>query len=179
MNTKLVLLPIILAFTLTACDTYTSLQYQSTPQNTIALQNLASTGASATVGDVRLAEGIVARPTCRLAGPLDLGGGDNLAETIKQALQAELLAGGMYQTGQTPINITVTELEPDSFSGSWNIGLQAFTQSNSGFSIESATSFSTSFSAYSACQNTATAFNRALADAIYRLVTDDRFASLI
>ncbi|MPQ95274.1 hypothetical protein [Thioclava sp. JE_KL1] len=167
------------AISLAACDTYTAQQYQTTPQNTIVIQQLASTGARASVGDVRLAEGIEARPTCRLAGPLDLGGGDDLANTIKQAIQGELLAGGMFRVNATPINITVTELKPDSFNGSWTIGLQAYSRKSSGYAIQSTTGFSTSFSAVSACNNTATAFNRALSDAIQKLVKDTRFKSLL
>ncbi|OOY03002.1 hypothetical protein BMI87_19880 [Thioclava sp. F28-4] len=114
-----------------------------------------------------------------MAGPLDLGGGDDLANTIKQAIQGELLAGGMFRVNATPINIIVTELKPDSFNGSWTIGLQAYSRKSSGYAIQSTTGFSTSFSAVSACNNTATAFNRALSDAIQKLVKDTRFKSLL
>ncbi|WP_131821893.1 hypothetical protein [Salipiger marinus] len=167
------------ALMMAGCDTYTAQQYQSSAQNTITLQELAARGERATVGEVRLAEGVEPRPTCRLAGPLDLGGGDNVAQTIKEAMQAELLAGGVYRPGARPVNIIVTGLQPDSFKGEWKIGLQAYTQQSSGFAIQSTTPFSTSFSAYAACNNTATAFNRALASAIQTLVSDPRFAQML
>jgi hypothetical protein len=179
MKIKAFVLLTIVAVSVSGCDTYTAQQYQTSPQNTIALQELAVRGERATVGDVRLAEGIEPRPTCRLAGPLDLGGGDNLGQTIKQAVQAELLAGGIYKTGGTPISINVVMLEPDSFNGKWTIGLQPYSVRSSGFAVQSVTEFSTSFSATAACNNTANAFNRALADAINKMVTDPRFAQMI
>lgn len=164
---------------LSACDSYTAPQYQSSAANTIALQELAARGELASVGEVRLAEGVEPRPACRLAGPLDLGGGDNIADTIKRAFQAELLAGNVYSARGTPVNLMVTTLSPNSVSGQWVIGLQATGNRSEGFAVQSATEFSTSFSATAACNNTATAFNRALADAINALVTDPRFARLI
>lgn len=179
MRIKLFVVPAIMALSVGACDTYTAQQYQSSPQNTITLQGLASRGERATVADVRLAEGVEPRPTCRLAGPLDLGGSDNLAQTIKQAVQAELLAGGVYKAGGTPINLNVTTLKPDSFNGKWTIEFQAYSSRSSGFTVKSETKFSTSFSAVSACNNTATAFNRALAEAINKMVSDPRFAQMI
>jgi hypothetical protein len=162
-----------------ACDSYSAQQYQSSPQNTIALQELAARGERAFVGEVKLAEGVDPRPLCRLAGPLDLGGGDNLAQTIKQAVQAELLEGGLFKSGSTPININVTTLKPDSVGGKWTIGLQVYSSKNSGYAIQSVSTFSTSFTAVSACNNTATAFNRALADAINMMIVDPRFRDLI
>jgi hypothetical protein len=179
MNFKILAYTAISAISLSACDTYTGAQYQSNPQNTIALQELTARGESASVGEVSLAEGVEARPVCRLAGPLDLGGGDSLAMTIKHAVQAELLAGGVYKTGGTPININVTALQPDSIKGEWTIGLQVYSSRSAGFAVRSVTDFSTSFTAVSACNNTATAFNRALADTINSMVTDPRFAQMI
>lgn len=179
MKIKALAIFVVAAFSVTACDTYTAQQYQSSAQNTITLQELAARGERATVGEVQLAQGIEPRPTCRLAGPLDLGGGDNLAQTIKQAVQSELLAGGMYKAGATPININVVALKPDSFNGQWTIGLQPYTSRSSGFVVQTVSKFSTSFSAVAACNNTATAFNRALAEAINKMVSDPRFAQMI
>jgi hypothetical protein len=179
MKTKAFALLTTIAISLSGCDTYTAQQYQTSPQNTIALQELAARGERATIGEVRLAAGIEPRPTCRLAGPLDLGGGDNLDQTIKQAVQAELLAGGIYKAGGTPISINVVTLKPDSFEGQWTIGLQPYSARSSGFSVQSTSEFSTSFGAAAACNNTASAFNRALAEAINKMVADPRFADLM
>jgi hypothetical protein len=181
MKIKTIALPTLMALSLSACEeiTYTAQQYQSSAANTISLQQLAARGERATVGEVLLAEGIQPHPTCRLAGPLDLGGGDNLADTIKQAVQTELLAGGVYRAGATPININVVALTPDSMNGQWTIGLQVYSTRSSGFTVQSVTDFSTNFSAYAACDNTATAFNRALSAAINKMISDPRFAQVI
>ncbi|NRP31689.1 MULTISPECIES: hypothetical protein [unclassified Aliiroseovarius] len=179
MKTKLFAASLCTAFVLAGCDSYTAPQYQNSAANTITLQQLSSHGSRAGVGEIRLAEGVKARPTCRLAGPLDLGGGDNVASTIKMAIQSELLAGGVFKANATLINIVVTKLEPNSFDGNWQIGLQVSSRKGAGYEIQSLTKFSTSFSAVAACNNTASAFNRALSEAIHIMVSDPRFKSLL
>ena len=136
---------------LSACDTYTSQQYQTSPQNVIELQQLSASGARASVGQVNLAENVEARPQCRLAGPLDLGGGNNVADTIKQAIQAEFLGGGLFSPNAKPINVTVTQLKPDSFAENWQLNFLVSSQSGRSFKVNSTTEFSTSFTAVSAC----------------------------
>lgn len=164
---------------LAACSTYAPQQYQSNPSNVIALQTIAATGKRASVGSVTAAEGVVTRPTCRLAGPIDVGGGIAVTDAIKQALQAELLAGDVFSTRGTQINAVITELEPDSFSGNWKIGMTVSSTTGQGFNVNNVHKFSTSFSAAAACNNTADAFNRALASSINKIVTDPRFKSLL
>lgn len=169
---------LLLATMIAGCDSYTSQQYQSNPQNTIALQNVAATGKRATVAQVTLAEGIEASPTCRLAGPIDLGGGQDVATVIKQAILTELLAAGVHRQNGTPISVVVTELEPDSFNGTWTIALRVSTPKGA-YDVRQVTKFSTSFSAVAACNNTATAFNRALSATILAVVQNPKFVSLL
>ena len=164
---------------LAGCDTYTAQQYQSSPANVIALQSIAATGKRASVGSVTTASGVETNPTCRLAGPLDIGGGQDVATAIKQAFQAEFLAGNIYSSRGRPINITVTELKPDSMSGNWTIGLAVASSNGQGFDVKTVHNFSTSFSAMAACNNTADAFNRALAKSINNVVLNPRFRSLL
>lgn len=164
---------------LAGCDTYTAQQYQSSPTNVIALQSIAASGKRASVGPVRIASGVETRPTCRLAGPLDISGGQDLASAIQQAFQAEFLAGNIYSSRGRPINITVTELMPDSMSGSWTIGLKVGSNKGQAFSVRTVHQFSTSFSAMAACNNTADAFNRALAKAINDVVSNPKFRGLL
>ncbi|NDV51477.1 hypothetical protein [Salipiger sp. PrR003] len=179
MSFRLLAIGAVSAITLAGCDTYTAQQYQSSPQNVIALQQIAAQGNRASVGTVSLAAGIEPRPTCRLAGPLDLGGGDNVAATIKQAIQAEFLEAGIFSVNAVPVNFTITRLVPNSMEGSWEIGIRASSQRNAGYEVVSTTPFSTSFTAMAACNNTATAFNRALSMSINEVVTDPRFRSLL
>ncbi len=164
---------------LAGCDTYTAQQYQSSPENTIALRDIAATGKRASVGKVTTASSVVTRPTCRLAGPIDIGGGLDITAAIKQAFQAEFLAGDIYSSRGTPINVVVTEMKPDSISGKWTIGLSVSSSKGKVYNVGTVYNFSTSFSALAACNNTADAFNRALAKAINNMVKNPKFRSLL
>ncbi len=164
---------------LTGCDTYTTPQYQTNPSNVIALQSIAASGKGTSVGTVTAAAGIVEKPTCRLAGPLDLGGGQNISKVVEQALQAEFLAGKMYNRNGRAINVVVTELKPDSFAGTWTIGMRVSSNKGQSYDVNTVHKFGTSFSAAAACKNTADAFNRALSKSINNMISDPRFKSLI
>ncbi|WP_299085613.1 hypothetical protein [uncultured Ruegeria sp.] len=164
---------------LAGCDSYSPSQYQSSPSNVIALQSIAATGKTASVGTVTVAEGVNARPTCRLAGPIDVGGGVDIATAVKQALQAEFLAGDIYSASGIPINVEITELKPDSVVGQWTLGLKVDSAKGAGFNTRTIHKFTTSFSAAAACNNTADAFNRALASGLNKIVTDPRFRNLL
>ncbi|SHI87713.1 hypothetical protein SAMN02744035_01859 [Thalassobacter stenotrophicus DSM 16310] len=116
------------AVLVSGCDSYISQQYQANPQNTIALQSIAASGRKANVASVRLAENVPERPTCRLAGPIDIGGGNDAATVVQQAFLTELLAADVFKAKGTPISIIVTKLEPDTFSGIWTIGMTVSTR---------------------------------------------------
>lgn len=178
MKTKLMMF-IAAGLILAGCDTYSAQQYQSNPENVIALQKVSASGKRASVGSVKTAEGVATKPPCRLAGPLDIGGGLPISSVIKQALQSELLAGNAYSSRGTPINVVVTQLTPDSFTGKWTIGLNVASPKGQGYSVKTVHGFRTSFTAVSACRNTAEAFNRALAKTINAVVTHPRFRSLL
>jgi hypothetical protein len=166
------------AIALAGCDSYTSQQYQANPQNTIALQPIAASGRKANVASVQLAGNVPARPTCRLAGPIDIGGGNDAATVIKQAILTELLAAGVYRDNGTPISVLVTKLDPDTFAGTWSIAMTISTPKGS-MNVERVSSFSTSFSGIAACNNTATAFNQALSLTILDAVRNPKFRSIL
>lgn len=163
---------------ISGCDSYISQQYQANPQNTIALQNIATSGRKANVSTVRLAENVQARPTCRLAGPIDIGGGDDAATVIKEAFLTELLAADVYRATGTPISIVITQLEPNTFSGTWTIAMTVSTPKGS-LGVQRVTKYSTSFSAVAACKNTATAFNQALSLTILDVVRNPKFRAML
>lgn len=172
-------LPAAIALILAGCDSYSPPQYQSSPSNVIALQSIAATGKTASVGKVTVAEGVNARPTCRLAGPIDVGGGIDIATVVRQALQAEFLAGDIYNARGIPINVEITELKPNSVEGQWTLGLKVDSSNGVGFNTRTIHKFSTSLNAMAACNNTADAFNRALASGLNKIVTDPRFRNLL
>lgn len=170
-------LPVVI---LTACDTSVTPSYQTSPQNTIALQPVAASGKRTKVQIFNVAEGVNTAPTCRLAGPIDVGGGQSAAQALKDALTAELLAAGVYSDQGTPLTITLTDMKVDTFGGYWN--LAATVQSSKlpkGYSVTTRYDYKTSFSAASACPNAAIAFNRAAAAFINQIVTNPNFRSAI
>ncbi|MGP3698937.1 hypothetical protein [Rhodobacter sp. NSM] len=165
---------------LTACDTSVTPSYQTSPQNTIALQPVAASGKRAKVHAFRVAEGVNTEPTCRLAGPIDVGGGQSAAQALQDAITAEFLAAGLYSDRGTPLTITLTDMKVDTLSGYWI--LAAKVQSSKlpqGYVVTTRHDYKTSFSAYSACPNAALAFNRAAAAFINQIVTDPAFRSAI
>lgn len=165
---------------LAACDTTTTPSYQTSPQNTIALMEIASVGGRASAATVSAAPGVDTTPTCRLMGALDIGGGNSAEQTLQSALQAELLAGGVYAANGTPISIVVTEFSPNSFEGTWKIaGTVKTPRLPEGYAVQSRFDYKTSFTAYSACNNTALAFNNAAANFINAVVTNPKFRSAI
>lgn len=175
---KLASIILLSATALAGCDSYISQQYQANPQNTIALQQIASSGKKANVSTVQLAGNVPTRPTCRLAGPIDIGGGNDAATVIKQAILTELLAADVYKGNGTPLSVIVTKLDPDTFAGTWTIAMTVSTPKGS-LDVERVTKYSTSFSAVAACNNTATAFNQALSLTILDVVQNPKFRSLL
>ena len=167
-------------FLLAACDTSVTPSYQTSPQNTIALQPVAASGKRANVHTFNVAAGVNTTPTCRLAGPIDVGGGQPATQALKDAITAELLAAGMYSERGTPLTITLTEMKVDTVSGFWT--LAATVQSSKlpkGYTVNTRYDFKTSFSAASACPNAALAFNRAASAFINKIVTNPQFRSAI
>jgi hypothetical protein len=165
---------------LAACETTVSPSYQNSPSNTIALQSIATSGARASVASVTAAPDVNVNPTCRLMGSLDIGGGLSAEQVLMSALQSELLAGGMYAPDGTPISVTLTNLKVESFSGYWAIsGTVRTPKMPQGYDVQTRFDYKTSFSAYSACHNSAIAFNRAVAAFINAIVTHPSFRQAI
>ena len=165
---------------LTACESTTTPSYQTAPRNTIALMSVASSGERASVASVTANGSVNTAPVCRLMGSLDIGGGRSAEEAIRTALEAELLAGDVYSASGTPISVVLTEFAPDSLSGKWTIGGRVITpKMPGGYEVRAVQGFKTSFTAYSACNNTALAFNNAAAEFIHEIVTHPSFRSAI
>lgn len=171
---------IISLVALSACDSTTTPGYQTSPENTIALMNVASAGERASVTRISATGAVDTTPTCRLLGALDIGGGKSTEQALQSALQAELLAAGVFSPSGTPITVTLTEFAPNSFDGSWTIGGTVSTPKlPEGFTVNTRFDFKTSFTAYSACRNTALAFNNAASQFINDIVTHPSFRQAI
>lgn len=177
---KKTLAAITATIALAACESTSSLPYTVSTQNVLAAQAaLTAADATLSVGSFTASAG-VQKPTCRMMGQLDVAPGKDLATFIRDALEAELFQTGRLQSGSVPINGAIERVEVDSFgTGSWIIDARVFSDANpQGYRVSSTYPFSSSFSAYSACQNAATAFNPAVQALLSEIVTHPQFASL-
>jgi hypothetical protein len=163
------------------CDTTTAVApYSASTPNVLAFQSsLKSSGGTVRVGDFSSPDS--AKPSCRLAGGLDVTAGKSYGEYIKDAMQTELFAAQVYDVN-SPVTITgsVDEVKVNTFgTGSWSLGLQVKSNRDPvGYHVRVVHNFATSYSAYSACKNATAAFAPAVQDLLGLVVNNPSFAKL-
>jgi uncharacterized lipoprotein YajG len=163
-----------------ACESTSSLPYSTSAQNVIAAQQvLADADAQLSVGAFTASEG-VAKPTCRMMGQLDVAPGKDIATFIRDAFEAEIFATGRLAPQATAVRGEVQAAEMSTIgTGDWTISLHVSSDANpQGYTVTTSHSFASSYSAYSACQNAATAFNPAVQALLNDVVTHPQFATL-
>ncbi|MGY6662318.1 MAG: hypothetical protein ACXIVO_08350 [Glycocaulis sp.] len=177
---RLVSIAVFSAIVLAACESTSSLPYQPSTQNVLAAQRaLASSDANLSVGAFSAADG-VGKPTCRLMGQLDIAPGKDVATFIRDAFEAELFQTGRLNDEAPRVRGVVEAVDVDTVgTGHWTLTLRVASDANpDGYTVTSTHTFSSSFSAYSACQNAATAFNPAVQSLLNAVVTHPEFSSL-
>jgi len=168
------------AITLTACETTQAPRYTASSDNTISLMDLSAKGERASVASVSISPGIDAKPLCRLMGELDIAAGKTTQEAIKEALQAELLAGKIYSKSGTALIVEITRMDVSTINGTWDLAAKISSNKNpAGFIVNDRFDYKTSFSAYKACDNATIAFNSALAQLFNKAFNHPRFAEAI
>lgn len=168
-------------FALSACETTNSIPYKASPSNTISFQNkLAAKNKKVSVCQVTVAAGIDEKPSCRLLGPIVVAPGKTIRQYIKEALQEELLLASSYDPASaTVIDAEIDELSVSSVSpASWTVGLRVRSNKSQGYRVVGNYKFDTSFTAISACKNTADAFGPAVQELIKKIVEDKGFDDL-
>ena len=89
-------------------------------------------------------------------------------------------AGRLDYSSQAQIEIKVENIEFSTVSPAyWQIGLKLSSDNDSGYSITSRSQFSTSFNAYSACNNASAAFGPAVQSALKEVVSHPNFVRLL
>jgi len=165
---------------LSACESTSSLPYTNSAQNVIAAQRaLVAADTQISVGQFTQAEG-VGKPTCRMMGQLDVAPGKDISDFIRDAFESEIFATGRLNADAVSVRGHVESIEMNTVgTGSWTISLRISSDSNpEGCSVTARHVFASSYSAYSACQNAATAFNPAVQALLNQVVTHPQFASL-
>jgi hypothetical protein len=166
---------------LTACETTNSIPYKASPANTISFQKkLAGKSKKVSVGQITVAAGIDEKPNCRLMGPIVVAPGKTIRQYIKEALQEELLLANSYDPASTiVIEADIDELSVSSVApAAWNVGLRVRSNKSQGYRVAGNYKFDTSFTAVSACKNTADAFGPAVQELIKKIVEDQGFDDL-
>jgi len=166
---------------LAACDTTTAVApYTASTPNVLAFQSaLKPGGSSVKVGDfTSTASG---KPSCRLAGELDVTAGKSYGEFIKSALQTELFTAQVYDVN-SPVIISgnVDEVKVNTFgTGSWTLGLQVTSNRDPvGYHVQVVHNFASSYSAVSACRNATASFAPTVQDLLGQVVNNPGFAKL-
>ncbi len=127
-----------------------------------------------------MAPGVEESPTCRLFGPIKVAPGKSPTEYIRDAMQEELFAAGVYQPNSA--NSISGRIEALSFSSvspaHWIITMNVRTPTSPGYTVTTKYNFDTSWAADAACKNVADAFGPAVQELLKQVVTNPQFASL-
>jgi len=166
---------------LAACDTTTAVApYAASTPNVLAFQSALKPGGSTVkLGDFNST--VAAKPTCRLAGELDVTAGKSYGEYIKEAMQTELFAAQAYDVNSSVvISGNVDEVKVNTFgTGSWTLGLQVTSNRDpTGYHVRVVHSFPSSYSAVSACRNATASFVPTVQDLLGQVVNNPGFANL-
>jgi hypothetical protein len=171
-----------MAIFLTGCETTNSIPYKTSPANTIALQGkLQAKGKKVSVANVIIASSIEEKPNCRMMGPIAIAPGKTVRQFVKEAIQEELLAAGSYDPASPiVIDAEIDELTFSSVSPArWNISIRVRSNKSTGYRVSEEYKFETSWTAQSACKNTADAFGLAVQQLIRKIVEDKKFDELV
>ena len=168
-------------FMLVACETTSTAPYSPSTQNVLALQSaFAPTSSKISVGDFTAPDTVDSTPACRAAGPLDMTQGKGIPAYIKEAFQQELFLAQAY-AGDAPVTVkaTVDRVVVSTFgTGAWEIDLSISSNVSAGYKVSTAYSFSSSFSAVSACRNASDAFAPAIRELLAKVIADPGFKAL-
>ena len=166
---------------LTSCETTSSRPYIASTTNVIKLQELmSSVGGKVALGEFTQGPDIAA-PGCRMLGPVDVAPGQSIAVYIKEAMLSEMFLVEVYaRESDVQIKAHLSALSMQSFTpASWNFEITVSSPRAGGFTLATSYPFKTSFSAYGACQNAATAFAPAVQDLIDKIITHPSFIDLV
>jgi len=182
MNRILLVVFLFSATILSGCSTTNSIPYKASTANVISIQqSLESRGAMVSIGDIGSAKGVDQSPTCRLMGPINVAPGKTLAQYIKDAFQEELFMARVYSpNAETELSGTLKSLSFSSVSpANWNITMNIQSNHSEGYDVSVKYPFDTSWDAYSACHNVATAFGPAVQELLKQVVNHPDFSSLV
>lgn len=173
MNRLIVILALVL---LSGCDSFTAAPYGISADTNVTLRELGNQHVN--VGPFKLANEFDSN--CRLAGPIQLPTGLDFPGYIQKALTDELKVAGLY-AANAPVTLAgnVDAIAFSSTAGSWDITLTVRSSNGHSATATEHYDFHTSFTAVSACHDSADAFQPAVQALIGKLVASPDFRSLL
>lgn len=167
----------LLFLILSGCATYAVDRYSNSADTVNELKNYQGAGVS--VGAFTATTPARNSLMCRAVGPVKTPDGEPFENFLRNALIAELKLADVYlENGGVAITANLDKIQFDSFSGTWDIGLQLKSAAGDDFSVAETYHYTTSIIAYAACGQTAQAMMPAVQNLISKIVKHQRFARL-
>ena len=118
--------------------------------------------------------------TCRLMGPIQAGDALTIPQFVTKAFNDELKFADLYDDTQgVKISGSMDKVVFSSASGWWDLAMTLHSANGMQVSVENRYSFTTSFDAITACNQTAQALGAATQDLIKKAVSHTQFPSLL
>jgi hypothetical protein len=173
---------VLLAFSLSACETMQPANYSNFADNSLALRMYPNTKvAVAALNDQSMFD-----PSCRLVGPVKASGNRTIPQFIQDSFNDELKFANLYSTDQSSakLNATLISAKFSSSSGLtegwWDFTIKlANPANNKELTTSYKYDFHSGFAAEVACSNSSQALTPAVQRLINKTVTDPTFPALI
>lgn len=169
---------IALTIFISGCSTYAANRYAVSVDNVTALKKLNDTQIS--VGQFTATKSGITEIMCRGLGPIKTPDGETFENYIRKAFIDELKLAELYSKNSS-IMLTgnLDHIDFSSNSGIWNLAVTIKSTNGKAITASENYSYTTSFYAETACDQTAQALMPAIQDLISNIIRDPKFSSLI
>ncbi|XPV68247.1 MAG: hypothetical protein ACNI25_13150 [Halarcobacter sp.] len=119
---------------------------------------------------------------CRLAETITTPNDESYETYIEKALKEELMMAGLYdEKSKIKINGYLEEVVGSSMLGDayWKFKIKVSSSNGEEFTVTTKKDYSSSFLAYTACNNMGSTFQPSVKQLITDIINDERFASLL
>lgn len=176
-----IVIVIVLAGLMSACETPTTQRYAISADNNLAIKALGVGG----IGIAPFAGPADFSANCRALGPMQVADGMSHTQYIQKAFEDELKVASAFAAAQPRVTLSakVEKLEFSSTraitGGSWTIDLAMRSSNGKSIDVQEYYEFSSGFAAFEACRNTAEAFSRAVQNLVGKTLKHPGFQGLV
>lgn len=171
----------VLAVMLAACMPPSGIPYSTSFENIDKMKKVAAGAVKLRIGDFILSKDATVSLQCRLAGKLDVSPGTTIPDFVKEAVQKEFAAAGLYDHAATnAVSMNIHSIDLKSFTNaSWSISVHISSNSYAGYPITINHPFQDTFDGFKACSLAASSFGSAVRQLIGAMIDHPDFAKLI